>query len=147
MENSFTAELFAIYLSNFSAHAIEYKGHMYPTVEHAYHCMKYTDARIREEILEQRSPEKAWEVAQKYKSMQLRDFKNRKLEIMEKLLRAKLEQHPDVKKVLIDSGDLEIIKHITTGPPPDGFWDDGDEGKGLNHIGGIWMNLRDEIRK
>ena len=45
----------------------------------------------------------------------------------------------------MDTGQLEIIKHIVTYPPGDGFWDDGEDGTGLNHIGRIWMKIRDEI--
>jgi N-glycosidase YbiA len=139
-------EIFAIYFSGYSAHAIEYKGVVYPTLEHAYHCLRYTDPHIRKEILEARSPEKAWEVSQKYKSMQLRDFSERKLEVMEKLMRAKLAQHESIQKALRASGDMDIVKHITTGPPADGYWDDGTDGKGENHIGRIWMELRSELR-
>jgi predicted NAD-dependent protein-ADP-ribosyltransferase YbiA (DUF1768 family) len=87
----------------------------------------------------------AWAISQKYKKFQQPDFSDRKLSVMEMLERLKLEQHEDVRKALIDSKGLAIIKHITTGPPGDGFWDDGDDGKGLNHVGRIWMKLRDEL--
>jgi predicted NAD-dependent protein-ADP-ribosyltransferase YbiA (DUF1768 family) len=49
------------------------------------------------------------------------------------------------RKALVDSGEMRIVKHIVTYPPGDGFWDDGEDGKGLNHIGRIWMEIRDEI--
>lgn len=147
MTERLSPEIFTTYFSNFSAHAVEYKGIVYPTVEHAYQCIRYADARIREEIINARSPEKAWEISQKHKSMQLRDFKERKLEVMQKLLRMKMEQHENIKKALRDSGELEIIKHVFTGPPGDGFWDDGADGKGENHVGRIWMELRGELLK
>jgi ribA/ribD-fused uncharacterized protein len=108
--------------------------------------MRYSDARIRVEIQTARSPEKAWEISQKYKSMQLRDFKDRKLDIMEKLLRAKLEQHESVKKALIESGERDIVKHVFTGPPDNGFWGDGENGKGENQFGRLWMELRDGLQ-
>ena len=43
--------------------------------------------------------------------------------------------------------ELKIVKHIVTYPPGDGFWDDGDDGNGLNHIGKMWMEIREEIKK
>jgi predicted NAD-dependent protein-ADP-ribosyltransferase YbiA (DUF1768 family) len=95
----------------------------------------------------QRSPAKAWEISQKYKKLGKPDFGEKKLETMERLQRLKVEQHEDVRKALLDSGDMPIIKHITTGPPGDGFWDDGEDGKGLNHVGRIWMQLREELSK
>jgi hypothetical protein len=48
---------------------------------------------------------------------------------MKMLIQIKIEQHEDVKKALIESKDLDIIKHIVTYPPGDGFWDDGEDGK------------------
>lgn len=141
-----SAEIFAIYFSGYTAHAIEHKGVVYPSVEHAYHCQRYTDPAIIEEIRTARSPFKAWEVSQKYKSQQLPNFNDRKREVMKELCRAKLEQHEDVRQALLDSGSLSIVKHISTGPKPDGFWDDGEDGTGRNETGKIWMELRDELK-
>jgi N-glycosidase YbiA len=91
---------------------------------------------------------KAWEISTKYKHLQIPEFKDEKykLEVMEKLMRLKVEQHEDVRRALVDSGDLEIVKHITTYPPGDGFWDDGENGEGLNHIGRMWMWIREGLK-
>jgi ribA/ribD-fused uncharacterized protein len=138
-------EVYVTYFSPFSPHAIEYQGVVYPTVEHAYHCQRYSDAVIREEIRAARSPAMAWEVSQKYKACQLADFPARKFEVMEELCRAKLAQHEDVRLALADTGALVIVKHIFAGPPGDGVWDDGPDGRGRNEGGQIWMRLRDEL--
>lgn len=141
-------ELFAIYFSPYTAHAIEIDGVVYPTVEHAYQCARYTDKNIREEIRATRSPVKAWEVSTKYKHLQIPEFANKehKRAVMKELMRAKALQHEEVKKALLDSGDAQIVKHITTYPPGDGFWDDGADGTGQNETGKIWMELREESR-
>lgn len=139
--------IFVTYFSGYSAHALEYKKMLYPTVEHAYHCQRYTDPAIIEEIRAARSPFKAWEVSQKYKKQQLPDFNDRKAAVMEYLCRAKMQQHEDIQKALRDSGDTPIVKHWTSGSPPDGFWDDGIDGTGRNEVGNIWMRLRDELRQ
>jgi len=68
-----------------------------------------------------------------------------KLEVMKKLMKLKALQHEEIRKALIDSKDLKIVKHIVTYPPGDGFWDDGEDGKGLNHMGRMWMEMRDEL--
>ncbi|MEQ1500550.1 MAG: NADAR family protein [Parcubacteria group bacterium] len=141
-------EIFYIYFSPYTAHAIEIGGEVYATVEHAYQCQRYTDRNIIEEIKNARSPVKAWEISTKYKHLQIPDFKNEdhKLVVMKMLMRAKADQHEEIRKALIDSGDLEIVKHIVTFPPGDGFWDDGEDSKGLNHIGRMWMEIRNELR-
>ncbi len=142
-------EIFYIYFSPYTAHAIEIDGVVYPTVEHAYQCARYTDKKIISEIIEAKSPVKAWEVSSKYKHLQILEFKdeNHKLKVMKELMRQKALQHDDVRNALIDSGDLKIVKHIVTPPPGDGFWDDGEDGKGLNHIGRMWMEIREELSK
>jgi ribA/ribD-fused uncharacterized protein len=140
-------EIFYIYFSPYTAHAIEIDGVVYPTVEHAYQCARYTDSKIIEEIRSAHSPVKAWEASSKYKHLQIPEFKSEdhKLAVMKKLMRFKAEQHEEVRKALKDSGDLQIIKKIVTYPPGDGFWDDGEDGKGLNYIGKMWMEIREEI--
>lgn len=140
-------DVFVTYFSGYSAHMVEYKGVLYPTVEHAYHCQRYTDAAIVEEIRTARSPFKAWQISQKYKTQQLPGFGEQKISVMEELCRAKMRQHEDVQRELLASGEIPIIKHWTTGSPPDGFWDDGVDGAGRNETGKIWMRLREELRQ
>jgi ribA/ribD-fused uncharacterized protein len=142
-------EIFYIYFSPYTAHAIELNGIVYPTVEHAYQCQRYLDSKIISEIVAARSPVKAWEISSKYKHLQIPEFRKNehKLMIMKKLMQLKLEQHEEVKKALLDTADLQIVKHIVTYPPGDGFWDDGVDGKGENHIGKIWMCIRNELKK
>lgn len=148
MPQTLPLEIFFIYFSPHTAHTIELNGKTYPTVEHAYQCQRYTDEKIVQEIINAKSPVKAWETSCKYKHLQIPEFKNEeyKPKIMKQLMELKTEQHEDVKQALIDSGDMQIVKHITTYPPGDGFWDDGKNGEGLNHMGKIWMEIRDKIK-
>lgn len=139
--------IFVTYFSGYSAHQVEYKGAVYPTVEHAYHCQRYTDSAIVDEIRGAHSPYKAWQASQKYKTQQLPDFNERKVAVMEELCRAKMLQHEEIQRELLASNDIPIVKHWTTGAPPDGFWDDGIDGTGRNETGKIWMRLRDELKQ
>ena len=139
--------VFYIYFSPYTSHAIKLNNILYPTVEHAYQCMRYDDQKIIQEILSATSPVKAWQISTKYKSVQIPHFRSHKREIMKTLMRLKMEQHEEVRNSLIDSGDMEIIKHITTYPPGDGFWDDGENGEGQNEMGKIWMEIRNELKK
>ncbi len=149
MNNIVPLHIFAIYFSPYTAHAIEIDGVVYPSVEHAYQCQRYTDEAIREEIRSARSPVLAWQLSSKYKHLQKLEFKDpdHKLSVMEMLMRMKVAQHADVCTALLDTGDARIVKHITTYPPGDGFWDDGEDGKGLDHMGRLWMKIRDDEQK
>jgi ribA/ribD-fused uncharacterized protein len=124
-------DVFDEFFSAFSPHAVEYRGVVYPTVEHAYHAARYADQKIVEEICSAPGPSEAWSISQKYKAAQIPGFSERKVAVMKALMRAKCEQHEDVRRALLDSGDQEIRKHIRSGPPADGFWDDGEDGTGL----------------
>lgn len=148
MDDRLPDTVFAIYFSPYTAHAIEIDGVVYPTMEHAYQCSRYADDAIREEIRAARSPVKAWEISTKYKSShQLPEFRdgNHKLAVMKNLMRLKRDQHEEVRKALVDSGTKRIVKHISTYPPGDGFWDDGENGEGENRMGRMWMELREEL--
>jgi len=147
--NIYPIEKFYIYFSPYTAHTIEIDGVVYPSIEHAYQCQRYTDKKIREEIRNVRSPVKAWETSCKYKHLQIPEFKKDeyKLGVMKMLFRLKAEQHDEIRKALLESGEMKIVKHIVTFPPGDGFWDDGEDGKGLNYIGKLWMEIREEVRK
>ncbi len=139
--STFSFDLFEKFLSPFSGHMLEYKGVLYTTVEHAYHCARYTDPAVIAEIMAARSAYLAWEVSQKYKQTQLADFDARKVGIMEELFRAKLAQHRDVEKVLRESGESELVKH-----QEDRFWGDGLDGQGQNEMGKVWMKIRADIQ-
>lgn len=137
----------ALYLevfSNFSPHEIEVNGSVYPTVEHAYHAARYEDPEIVAYIREAQTPLEAWERSQEKKEYQREGFQNIKREVMKQLCMYKLLQHPDVKEALCETGEAQIVKHVETGPKPDGFWDDGVDGMGQNECGKIWMELRAE---
>ncbi len=140
-------EIFYIYFSPYTSHAIEVDGIKYPTLEHAYQCARYTDQNIVNEIKNASSPVKAWEISAKHKHLQIPEFKRdeHKLKVMKKFIKIKATQHDDVYKALKSTGKSKIIKHIVTYPPGDGFWDDGLDGKGLNHTGKIWMEVRKEL--
>lgn len=135
-------DLYERMLSPFSAHAVEYKGVLYPTVEHAYHCQRYCDSQIVEEIKHARSPKLAWALSQKYKSQQVAGFDQCKVQVMEDICRAKLEQHEDVREVLLWSDGMAIIKTY-----PDSTWGVGLDGQGSNELGKIWIRLREELKK
>lgn len=141
-------EIFYIFFSPYTAHAIEIDGVIFPTVEHAYQCKRYSDIKIIEEIKAATSPVKAWETSSRYKHLQIPEFKSEeyKLKVMKQLMTLKALQHDDVRSALINSEGLKIVKHIVSDPPGDGFWDDGKDGKGLNHVGKIWMEIREDLK-
>lgn len=129
-------------LDNYSAHRIDLWGYSFPTAEHAYQWKKYSDdMKIAKLIIDARSPEAANRIGKKYKDQVPRNWHDQKVNVMKQILRAKTEQNEDVRLILKNSGNKEIIENS----PVDDFWGNGPDNNGLNNIGKIWMELRKEI--
>lgn len=131
-------ETFDTYLSCFSAHTVAFKGIVYQTAEHAYHCQRYSDPAILLEIRFAPTAKDAWAASQKHKSEQFPDFGEQKRAVMKEILEAKLAQHPDVREALRGTGMMDIVK----AEPRDAYWGTGPDGKGRNELGKLWMELR-----
>jgi ribA/ribD-fused uncharacterized protein len=126
-------------LNNFSAHAVVFEGTLYPTAEHAYQATKCTDPTGKDEIRQTRSPAQAKVCANEtYKDAKDPGWEDKKVVIMEKILRAKLAQHPEVMQTLQRSGHEDIVEDS----PSDYFWGEGADGSGQNKLGKLWMKIR-----
>lgn len=128
-------------LSNFSAHQVEFEGKLYPTVEHAYQAKKFKEEAIAEQVRLARSPVECKKIAYQYKDKWRTDWHEIKVEVMRQIVKAKLEQHQDVKEALIKTGTAEIKENS----PVDIFWGVGPDGCGQNQMGKIWMKLRESV--
>lgn len=138
--NFYSPPFFA--LNNFSAHAIEYEGKLYPTSEHAYQAAKLSDESAREEVRAARSPLETKRLANEvYAHFRIERDEAAKLALMEDILRAKLAQHTEVQDILKQTGTEEIVEDS----PIDYFWGEGKDGTGRNELGKLWMKIRGEI--
>lgn len=127
--------------SNFSSFKLEWKGYDWMTSEHAYHSEKFSDVEIIEKLKNARSAHEAMEVAYANKDKYRKDWGDVKLGIMKDILRAKVAQHPYVKKKLLQSGDKELVEDSWR----DDFWGWGPNKGGKNHLGKLWMEIRNEL--
>ncbi len=127
---------------NFSAHAIEIDGVIYPTAEHAFHALKFDNDELRQKIIDCASPIAAYKLGKELKPQRRSDWDEVKVEVLTNIIRHKAHQNPDVKEALLASGDERIVEVN----PNDDFWGDGPDGNGLNHTGEILMKIRDELR-
>jgi len=127
--------------SPFSAHEVEVDGIVFKTAEHAYQALRVVP-EARPVIMSARSPLDAWREAQKCKERNQLLTGYDKYALMEKIFRAKLAQHADVREVLLESGDRELLKVFDT----DYDWGTGADGSGQNNMGKLWMKLRAELQ-
>lgn len=129
--------------SNMSSYAVEIDGVLYMTSEHAYQAAKFSDPELQQRIIAARSGFEAKMLSLEFDSFVPTNWNDIKLDVMEKILRAKLEQHPHIREKLLETGDRDIIE----ASPHDDFWGWGAEKNGQNMHGKLWMKLRSEIAK
>lgn len=130
-------------LSNMSSYAVEINGVLFMTSEHAYQYAKFSDQSIKDKIKNARSGYDAKMIAMEHADAVIPNWKEISLDVMEQILRQKLQQHSHIKEKLIETGNREIIE----ASPSDSFWGLGPNKDGQNHHGKIWMKLRDELIK
>jgi len=130
---------------NFSAFNVDIWGQVFPTAEHAYQWKKYSKSSpdLAQQVLEAPSAYATKKISDANKDVVDALWAEEKVERMEEIVRAKLEQHEKVKSLLLETEEKEIIENS----PKDYFWGIGEDGTGENNLGKLWMKLRDEVRK
>lgn len=125
--------------SNFADFVVEIDGLIWPTSEHYFQAMKFTDVAYRETI---RSAPKAFEAARlgRDRSQPVQDDWNEAREaVMRKALKAKFEQHDDLRAILVSTNGALIVEHTAN----DAYWGNGGDGSGRNRLGELLMEVRD----
>lgn len=128
---------------NFSSFQVSYKGKLYPTSEHAYNSAKFleTNPILAEKIRRCKSAHLAQKIARENKDKQNPNWENIKLSIMKEILICKVEQHEYVLKKLLQSGKRFLFEDSWRDP----YWGWGEDKKGQNMLGKLWMEVRKEI--
>lgn len=129
-------------LSNFAAYQVQYDGEVWMTAEHAYQAQKFNDSELKDRIKNCSSAYAAKLFASEHEDEVHDDWLEVNASIMQEILQAKLDQHPDIKNKLGASRDMTIIEDSD-----DKFWGRGPENNGENMLGKIWMELRKDINQ
>ena len=130
------------FLSNFELVDIEFRGYIYPSVEHAYQSAKSDDTEWKRKCQDREI--KPGKIKSSAKHITAVDGWNQlRLKVMKECIRKKFQQEP-YKQMLLDTGD----KYIQEGNHWfDAFWGVRvDNDKGQNHLGKIIMDIRDELK-
>ncbi|MFX0070842.1 MAG: NADAR family protein [Candidatus Hermodarchaeota archaeon] len=129
------------FLSNFYASPFKINNIEYKTVEHWFQSQKTNNLNEQKSIRNAKTPATAKALGKK---CQLRDdWEQVKLIIMEEGVRAKFTQNPNLKNLLIETGD-QVLEEGNRWK--DAFWGiDLNKNQGLNHLGKILMKIRKEF--
>ena len=129
--------------SNFSPYPIRLHGKGWPTSEHFFQAQKFKDEAYQEQIRSTKSPMIAARLGRSRKQPIRPDWDRVKVSVMEEAVRAKFAQHEDLRRLLLETGDAEIVEHTER----DSTWGDGGDGSGQNLLGKILMRVRKELRE
>lgn len=133
--------------SNLYPRQIDFEGRTYPTSEHAYQAGKASKPAVRDWILNAPSPSLAamaahglyvWDVVPNWTQI--------KFDRMRAVLRAKFDQHADLKALLLSTGNTRLVEAGTVSNAVNRLWGEVD-GKGENTLGVMLMELRSEYAK
>lgn len=128
------------WLSNFHMCDVQYNKETFPSTEHAYQAARVLDPDKHQLVRFAPTPALAMRLGRQWSDDP--NWKDRKLQVMEDVVRYKFNNNPDIRQKLIDTCDQELIEGNTWG---DTFWGYCD-GIGENNLGKILMKVRDELK-
>ena len=133
--------------SNLFPRPMVFEGREFSTAEHAYQAGKARKEEVREWILSAPTPGLVAMAAHGlYTWDVVSDWSQIKYDRMREVLRAKFVQHEDLRQVLLSTGSARIVEAGRVVNAVNRTWGEVN-GKGLNMLGVLLMELRSELRK
>jgi len=129
--------------SSFSPHGFELDGLWWPTSEHYFQAQKFPDNPYSEKIRAANSPMTAATLGRSRKQPVRSDWAAVKDDVMSRAVLCKFSTNSDFKKVLLSTGNAILIEATSD----DYYWGCGTNGTGLNMLGKILMEVRQQLAK
>jgi hypothetical protein len=129
--------------SNFSRHIFKLDGYTWKTTEHYFQAQKYIGTARFEMIANAVSPREAADLGRDRSIPLRKDWEAVKDDVMRKCVLAKFSTYPELKALLVGTGNEEIIEDS----PIDYYWGCGSQGTGKNMLGKILMETREILKK
>ncbi|MCE3254785.1 MAG: hypothetical protein K0R25_279 [Rickettsiaceae bacterium] len=127
---------------------VDQKIYKFKTSEHAFQALKFElGSKEFYAVLNAKTPREVFDLANskkgKFKHSIRADWEDRntKIEVMDAVLECKFTQDEKLKKLLLDTGNAELIEDS----PEDSFWGVGEDGSGRNELGKALMRLRAKL--
>eukprot|EP00937_MAST-01D_sp_MAST-1D-sp2_P003820 g3820.t1 len=133
--------------SNFYDRApIKVGSRRYPSSEHYFHSQKFLGRDdLCERVRNARTCREAFDMVRRpeFSKNRREDWAAVKEGVMMVALRAKFTQYPRLGAMLLGTGSRRLVEHTAK----DRYWGDGGDGTGLNRLGHLLMQVRDELRR
>lgn len=128
--------------SNFSPHGFELDNLYWQTSEHYFQAQKFVGTIHLEQIRLVKTPKDAAKMGRERTRPLRQDWEQVKDDIMRQAVLCKFTTHADIREILLDTGNQEIIENS----PIDWYWGCGSDGTGKNMLGIILMEVREILR-
>jgi len=127
--------------SNFAPYPIRIEGRVYPTSEHYFQAEKFAGDPHAETIRRAKTPGSAAKFGRSRRHRIRSDWESVKRSVMLRALRAKFGQHPELRELLLGTGQAPLVEHTHR----DAYWGDGGDGSGKNWLGRLLVEVRGEL--
>ncbi len=126
--------------SNFHEVPIELDEKIWPRPEHYFQAQKFPDdVALQEKIRTETSARKIFAIARQKKPARRTDWNDIKTAVMICAVQAKVEQHANIKELLLGTKKRVIMENAGK---KDAWWGAGFDGTGKNMLGRVLMYVR-----
>ncbi len=128
--------------SNFALFPIFVDGQWWPTSEHYYQAMKYEKKELIAWVQAAPDPMESANRGRDKSVPKRADWEQVKDAAMEKAVMDKFTRYPELKALLLSTGDARLYEHTEH----DCYWGDCGNRKGLNKLGLLLEKIREGLR-
>jgi ribA/ribD-fused uncharacterized protein len=141
-ENPLTA-----FLGNFHPCPVQIWGCQFNGGEPAYQAAKFSEEEVRQSF-QHLNGEQAFrrgrQLTANWTPQQTAAWQARNLDVMRQVVLAKFQQNPELRQLLLATGDAYLVEHIPV-KGRDRIWGDDWDGTGENKLGEICMEVRGQL--
>jgi ribA/ribD-fused uncharacterized protein len=128
--------------SNFALFPIFVDGEWWPTSEHYYQAMKYEKKELIAWVQAAPDPMESANRGRDKNIPKRADWEERKDEFMEKAVMDKFTRYPQLKTLLLSTGEARLYEHTEN----DCYWGDCGNRTGQNKLGLLLEKIRAKLR-
>ena len=126
--------------SNFARYPIVIDDVMWYSSEHYFQAMKFPHDLEYQDKIRTTKACRDIKILGRNGQMKLRpDWEDVKEDVMMIALRAKFDQYPELKQLLLSTAGKSLVEHTDN----DNYWGDAGDGSGLNRLGNLLVELRE----
>ena len=133
--------------SSFSPHSFILEEKTWPTVEHYFNAMRFTNSSYQEKVRHAPTPAKAQRLGKNWLNRffwkKQPDWQIRQIVYMTRAIYTKCKQHNQVAEALLATGDKRLVENSQY----DYYWGCGRDRRGENKYGEVLMAVRDKLTK